>query len=235
MTTVPSNPRDRLHLVAIGEAVAAMALAACIWRLGPLGPIPMHFDFHGRVDQWGDRGQAALVLVGLTLMMAVFYLVLVAMGRGEAPDSPKRRGLRAGRIVVVVLSTFIAIQTAEMTFAGFAPGEPDAVRGRLMAGTFSALFLVVGALIGKAGPNPFVGAGLVGFYWSFKSRLAWDKSNRLLGRLFFWIGLAGLAAAPFVPPAREFPVLILAITVAVALGIIEGWRVSRTDPDRQLS
>lgn len=235
MTTVHFGRPDRLHLVAIGEVVAAMVLAACMWRLGPLGPIPMHFDFHGRVDQWGNRGEAALALVLLTLMMAAFYLALLFMSRREAPESPKRRGLRAGRMAMVAISTFIAVLSAEMVFAGFAPGEPDIVRGRMLAGTFSALFLVVGALIGKTGPNPFVGAGIPSFYWSFKSRLAWDKSNRLLGRVFFWTGLAGLAAASFAPPAREFPLLILAILGGAVLAIIEGWRVSRTDPDRPLS
>jgi uncharacterized membrane protein len=229
MTIGPSIRRDRLHLVAIGEVVAALALAAYIWRFGPTGQLPMHFDSHGGVDRWGGRGEAALTLVGLTTMMAAFYLVLMSMSRGEAPDSSTRRGLRAGRIVVVAMSTFIALLTAVMVFARFAPGEPDPVVGRVVAGMLSALFLVVGALMGKAGPNPFVG---VRVYWAFKSRLAWDKSNRLLGRLFFWIGLAGLVAAPFAPPGQEFQALILAITVAAVLAVIESWRVWRTDPER---
>jgi uncharacterized membrane protein len=235
MTTVPSSRPDRLHLIAIGEVLAAVVLAACIWRFGPTGPIPMHIGIHGQVDGWGRRGDQALMIVGCTAMMAVFYLGLMFMARREAPDSPKRRGLRTGRIVVVAMSTLIAILAAEMTFAGFAPGGPDVVRGRMMTATLSAIFLVIGALIGKAGPNPFVGAGLLSFVWSFKSRQAWDKSNRLKGRLFFWIGLAGLVAAPFAPPEREMPALILAILGASVLVVIEGWRVSRAQPDRQLS
>jgi uncharacterized membrane protein len=231
MTTAPSIRRDRLHWIAIAEWAAALALAAFIWRLGPTGPIPMHFDFHGRVDRWGDRGQASLMLVGVTLLMALFYGMITAMGRGHAPDESTARGLRSGRIVLLVMSAFLAVVTSEMVFAGFAPGEPDTVRGRLMAGTLSALFLMVGALIGKAGPNPFVGLRL---YWALKSRLAWDKSNRLLGRLFFGVGLAGLIAAPFAPPAQEFPVLILAILGSAALAAIESWRVWRSDPERLL-
>jgi hypothetical protein len=138
MTTVPSSRPDRLHLIAIGEAVASLALAAYIWRFGPTGPIPMHFGWHGEVDRWGGRGEAALMLAGLTALMAVYYLVLMFMGSRTAPDSPKRRGLRSGRIVLIVTSAFIAILTTEMTFAGFMPGAPDLVRGRLMTGTLSA-------------------------------------------------------------------------------------------------
>ena len=232
MTAVASSRPDRLHLIAIGEAVAALALAAYIWRFGPTGPIPMHFNVHGDVDGWGPRGVVAMGLVLLTAMMAGFYLGLMFMGRREGPDSSKRRGLRAGRVVVVALGAFIAIMHAEMVFVGFAPGAPDTIRGRVMVGTVSAIVLVMGALIGKAGPNPFVGAGLLSFVWSFKSRQAWDKSNRLKGRLYFWIGLAGLMAAPIAPPEQELPVLVLALLGATAATIIEGWRVSRTDPDR---
>jgi uncharacterized membrane protein len=168
-------------------------------------------------------------------MEAGFYLALLFMGRREAPDSPKRRGLRAGRTVVMALSAFITIMHAEMVFLGFAPGEPGTMRGRVMVGTVSAIALAMGALIGKTGPNPFVGAGLLSFVWSFKSRQAWDKSNRLKGRLYFWIGLAGLVAAPIAPPERELPPLILALLGATALTVIEGWRVARTDPDRRPS
>jgi hypothetical protein len=50
MTTVPSDRPDWLHLVAVGEAVAALVLAAYIWRFGPTGPIPMHFNLHGDAD-----------------------------------------------------------------------------------------------------------------------------------------------------------------------------------------
>lgn len=194
MTTAPSIRPDRLHLIAAGVAIAVLALAAYIWRFGPAGPIPMHIGIHGQVDGWGHRGDQAFMIVACTAMMAVFYFGLLFMARREAPESPRRRGLRTGRIVVVAISTLVATLSAEMTFAGFAPGGPDAVRGRLMTATLSAILLVIGALIGKAGPNPFVGAGLLSFIWSFKSRQAWDKSGRLKGRLYFWIGLAGLVA-----------------------------------------
>jgi uncharacterized membrane protein len=235
MTTVPLTRLDRLHLVAAGEAVAALALAAYIWRFGPTGPIPMHFNGQGHVDRWGGRGEAAAWLAGLTLLIAMFYGVFSAMARGESPDSPTWRGIRAARIVMVAVNTFTAVLVSGMVFGRFAPGGsdvsgvPDMVRGRLLAGGLSGLFLVIGAVLGKTGPNPFVG---VRVYWSFKSRLAWDKSNRLLGRLLFWIGLTGLVTAPFVPPTEELPALMLAILGSVVLSVIESWRVWRTDPER---
>ena len=60
-----------------------------------------------------------------------------------------------------------------------------------------------------------------------------DRSNRLAGRLFFWIGLAGLAAAPFAPQPLGVYALIGAILIAAALSVLESWRVWRDDPERQ--
>ena len=41
---------------------------------------------------------------------------------------------------------------------------------------FGLLFAALGALLGRVGPNPWVG---VRTPWAYKSRTAWDRSNRL--------------------------------------------------------
>jgi uncharacterized membrane protein len=69
--------------------------------------------------------------------------------------------------------------------------------------------------------------------WTYKSRLAWDRSNRLAGRLLFLIGLAGLVSAPWAVQPLALIALIVAILVAAVWSVIESWRVWRTDPDRQ--
>jgi len=232
MTTQPSR-RLRLDIVdlcAAAAAAAALALAFHIWRYGPAGLIPLHLDFRGRVDGWGDRNEAALVLGAMTVVLGLGYALLAAMGHSQAPDSPARRGLRLARMAVLVVGALVVGLIAEMVFGGAAPGADPAGPARLRVGTLSLIFAVVGALIGKAGPNPIVG---VRTYWALKSRLAWDKSNRLAGRLFFWIGLAGLIAAPAAPPELATTILIVAILSAAAVSVFESWRVWRADPERR--
>ena len=232
MTTAPTKPSrlDSIDQCALAMAYATIALAVCIWRFAPAGPIPMHLDFWGRVNGWGDHNEAALVVGGTTGLIGFFYVFVGAMARGHAPDSPARRGLRTARVALLAIGVLIAVLMAELAFSGVRPGVDPSAQSRIWTATLSLIFLVIGALIGKASPNPFVG---VRTYWALKSRLAWDKSNRLAGRLFFWIGLAGLIAAPVAPPEPETAVVISAVLLAVALSVFESWRIWRTDPDRQ--
>ena len=98
-----------------------------------------------------------------------------------------------------------------------------------MAG-ISLLFLLIGAFLGRVGANPFVG---VRTPWAFKSKLAWERSNRLAGRLLFLLGLAGLVTAPFAPQPLGIQALIAGVLIAAVWSVVESWRVWRTDPDRQ--
>ena len=229
--TIDPSPRSRfdpVDLCAMVAAVAALALAFHIWRYGPAGPIPMHLDFRGRADGWGDRNQAALLLGALTGLFGFSYALVAAMAHRQATA---RRGLRFVRVALLVIGVLVVGLIAELVFGAAAAGADVAGPGRLRVGTLALIFAALGALMGKASPNPVVG---VRTYWALKSRLAWDKSNRLAGRLFFWIGLAGLIAAPFAPPEPATAVLIIAVLAAAALSVFESWRVWRADPDRQV-
>ncbi|MNS80009.1 hypothetical protein D3C72_1136760 [compost metagenome] len=100
----------------------------------------------------------------------------------------------------------------------------------MSAALMSLLFAVMGAFMGRVAPNPIVG---VRTPWAYKSRLAWDRSNRLAGRLFFWLGLLGLITAPLAPQPLGFSLLIVGVLIAAGWSVFESWRVWRADPDRQ--
>ena len=89
--------------------------------------------------------------------------------------------------------------------------------------------LTFGALLGKTSPNALVG---VRTPWTFSSPLAWEKANRLAGRLFFWGGVAGGLAMPFAPQPAGFKAVTLGALAVAAVAVFESWRVWRGDPDR---
>ena len=229
--SLPDQPgrRDSIDLFAGAIFLAGLAISAFLWRCGPAGPLPMHLSVLGVVDGWGDRTSVAILLGGTTSLLAICYGLTDGLIRRLEPATPARRGLTAAKRAILCIEVMIAALTMAMAYADFS--SPEHWGRRVTTGLLALMFLAVGVLLGKAAPNPFVG---IRTYWTMKSRLAWDKSNRLAGRLFFWIGVAGLPTALFVDSALVTAAMISAILLAAVVSVIEGWRVWRTDPERQL-
>jgi uncharacterized membrane protein len=206
--------------VVVVVTVQALA-AAAIWGFGTTGPIPMHFS-GGGVDRWGDRHQVAGLLAGLAALHVTLQGVLTVSARSAADQ---RRGLAVAQgVLVAVMLGITALMTWLATSDTAAAQAPRAVAVGLCA-----LFAAIGAVLGKVAPNPLVG---IRTPWTRTSRLAWDKSNRLAGRLFFLGGLAGMMLTPLLPPFLAIRSLTAAALLIAAVCVFESWRVWRADPDR---
>ena len=215
------NAADRATLVIgllIVGAGAGIALA------GPTEVMPTHFGFDGQADAWGARETVGLMVGGLGLGLLLTGGTVGWFAR-RSDDPARVRTLRMAQLVVLLGFLGAALFSGGISLAGL-----TSIAGPAPMAGLSALFLVIGAVIGRVGPNPVAG---VRTPWSYKSRLAWDRSNRLAGRLFFLIGLVGLALSPFAPRPLGLEILIGAVLVAALASVIESWRVWRTDPDRQ--
>lgn len=205
-----------------GLLVVAAGVAVII--AGPTELMPVHYALDGQADRWGERAEVG----GLIAAMGALILVLgggMGLYAARAEDPARRRSLRMAQLVTLLVLLGVAL------FAGGASvmGVTSIAGGLPMAG-LSIIFLAGGAFLGRVGPNPFVG---VRTPWAYKSRLAWDRSNRLAGRLMFVLGLFGLAASAFAPQPAGLIALIVGLLIAVLWAAVESWRVWRTDPDRQ--
>jgi uncharacterized membrane protein len=94
---------------------------------------------------------------------------------------------------------------------------------------FAAVIALKGALLGKLKPGGVLGLRL---RWTRQSRLAWEQSHRLMGRILFFGGMAVLVVAPFVPAVGIMAGIAGLILVSVTAGMIKSWRVWRSDPER---
>lgn len=223
--------KDRLSLLdyltlAVFGVQAAFALY--IGVNGPTTPMPMHWNADWQVDRWGDRVEFATFTGGLAVIgfIAAAGLGLAALRAEDQGDASRRRSMRIGQGLTVFIVAAIGLVIAWASLGHATVDSGPAV----MTGALSLILLVTGAFLGRVAPNPLIG---VRTPWSHKSRLAWDRSNRLAGRLFCLVGLAGLIAAPLAPPPYGVTALIAAVIVVAGLSIFESWRVWRADPDRQ--
>ena len=222
--TTPPKPGSALNLATVVLSLMVGGLGAWTFLAGPTELLPVHWNAAGQADDWSTREVVGAVLAG----MALLTLLLgggMALATRRAEDPARRRALGYAQLVVVLSLPLTSLLIASASLSGTTD-----IGGALPVALMSIVILLIGAFLGRVGPNPVVG---VRTPWAFKSRLAWDRSNRLAGRLFFIIGLAGLLTAPFAPRPLGLYALPAAIVAAALLAAIESWRVWRTDPDRQ--
>lgn len=216
----------RMETAAGVVVLSQLALAAYTAKFGTAGPVPMHFDLAGNVDRWGNRGEAAgaiLITAGITAACAAFMAFSL---RKDNPDAARRRGLTLGMGITLAVTGAVAL----LPFVLATPVFSAEQAGKL-GGAFLCLILaIVGALLGKVPPNALIG---VRTPWSLTSRLAWDRSNRLAGRLFFWGGLIGLPITFLLPPQVAMASVTTAVLLIAVYVVFESYRVWRTDPDRR--
>lgn len=211
-------------------AIASLLIltgAAWIAIYGPETPIPVHFDAAGQANRYGSRYELAATLAGLALLN---LLVTWMTGRQAASvaDPVRRKGLQGGQWLAVII---LSAASAFIAWASLGPAAASGVSHPGVAMAFTAfILLITGATLGRVSPNPFIG---VKTPWAYKSRLAWDRSNRLAGRLMFWLGAIGLIASPFIAQPAGLIGLIVGVLIAAVWSVFESWRVWRTDPDRQ--
>jgi uncharacterized membrane protein len=222
---------DRLSLLdylALAVFALQAAFALHVGFNGPTEPMPMHWNSSWEVDRWGSRVEFATFLGGMTLIgfIASAGLALGALRAASEGDASRSRSLRIGQ--GISLFAFAAIGLL-ISWAGLGNATVETGPVVTMAGV-SLILLVLGAFLGRVAPNPVVGLRTP---WSYKSRLAWDRSNRLAGRLFLLLGLVGLIAAPLAPQPLGVLSLTTAVLMVAALSVFESWRVWRSDPDRQ--
>ncbi|RQP23075.1 SdpI family protein [Piscinibacter terrae] len=219
-----SQPRPLFDLATWLLAAVQACSAAWVALRGPEGSLPVHFDWHGQPNGWGDRNEIALVLLGLAVLTLAskFLLAQSAWRVGIDPANSTVQG--AARLVMLIAmggATALMLSLGMGTFQG---GHMPWV------GALVWLTLIgIGAVIGKVKPNKVTG---VRVYWTRHSRLAWDRSNRLLGRIWFFGGLVGLATMPLVNDAAGAMLPAAVSLFGAVVAVFESWRVWRKDPER---
>ncbi len=215
----------RMPLIVSVAVIAAMiALSAWTWTaLPPMAPVAIHWDIHG-LPNWYAPKEVALILVPAIAMLLTALFVL--WPRVE----PRRANLATGQLAYEAgwLGALGILTVTQIVITMQARGMGLDVVGIVVAAV--AVFLaVLGNFLGKSRSNFFVG---VRTPWSLSSDLAWERTNRVVGRLFVVTGLAAFTAL-FVAGVHVAIFLLVggAIGSAVA-GVCLSYFYWRRDPER---
>jgi uncharacterized membrane protein len=218
----------RLPLTVSLILIAAMAaVSAWGWfALPDAVRLASHWSMNGEVNGTMSKTSGLLLMPAIALGLT---LVLALVPRVE----PRRSNLLASRKaffalwiggIIVLAVVHAAIVLAAMGFDTDAPGT-------LMV--FVALMIGVGGnYLGKVRPNFFIG---VRTPWTLSSDLSWEKSHRVMGRLFVFSAIAALAARFAVGTEAGYVVLAATLTASALVGIISSYVYWKHDPERRVT
>ena len=162
-----------------------LALAAWAWAQTPAGAqVPIHWGVDGQPDGYASKEVALLLTPGRS--RRAWRPPADFLPRFE-PRAQEPRRVRVRPTVQVTI--------AVLRPDGRAAADGRARRGRLARSTSpvvlgiatGVLFVVIGNVLGKVRSNFMFG---VRTPWTLSSDLSWNKTHRLVGRLFVLLGLA---------------------------------------------
>ncbi len=201
------------------------ALSAWAWTILPADAVmPTHWDMQGRVNGTMTKawGLSVLPVVGFAIT-----LLLIAVPRIE----PRRENMVASRkpFLAFWIGGLVVLAVCHAMIVGVALGYPVDIPGMLII--FLPLSIAIaGNYLGKTRPNFFMG---VRTPWTLSSDLSWEKTHRMLGRLFVFSAIIVLATRFAIGTQAAFLALAGTISASAILAIVSSYVFWKNDPARR--
>jgi uncharacterized membrane protein len=217
--------RLRLPLTISALVIAVMAaISAWGWMMLPHGArIASHWGFDGQVNGTLPKAAGLLLLPAIGLAICALLAVIPVI-------EPRRENLIASRkaFLAIWLGALAAIAVAHAVMVANALGYAVDVPSVLIVAV-AGVIAVAGNYLGKVRSNFFVG---IRTPWTLSSDLAWEKSHRVLGRLFVFSALITLAVRFAVTVEAGYIALAATLTSSALIGVASSYVYWKQDPDR---
>lgn len=168
--------------------------------------VPTHFDIDGNADDYSSKSTLPLAIL---LMQGFLYLLM----KYSPNFDPKKNFDRFDSLyqkLRVIFQIFMALLSVVIIYSATDTGVD--IRGGLVL-SITVLIVFLGNYLQNVKPNYFIG---IRTPWALESEMVWSKTNRLVGRIWFYGGLALLAILYFLPNEWNLK-LLLALTLGSSL------------------
>lgn len=201
-----------------------LAVSLWAWPLIPQGArIAVHWSAGGAVNGYAPKAKALLILPAVAAALTAFFAVAPFLTRRRANLAKSSKAY-----VVGWMGTLLLLAVGHALVILHARGYGVDIAG---SSTFLlALFLtVVGNLLGKTYPNPYVG---IRTPWSQKSDYSWEMTHRAAGKMFVALGLITLAVMAASDSRLAGRVMLVGVFVVAAIATALSYIYYRRDPER---
>lgn len=217
-------------LLSLCPLVAIAALGA--WGFTSVDPgarFPVHWGIDGAPDRFGSRFEAFLGVPALALALTALFAAAPLLDPRGTNLRHSSQAYLTGWIGALCL---LAVVQAGLTLTALEiwPEGAASPFQRMALGASAVLIAAVGNVLGKSRPNWLVG---IRTPWTLSSDLAWERTHRMVGRLFVLVGGVGLVAALIAPLGLATLALAIGALASAGWAIVNSYLVWRTDPDKR--
>lgn len=210
-----------ISAILIGAMLAASAWA---WSRLPAGAqIPVHWGVYGQPNGFAPAPWGLLLGPGIAALVALLLAVLPVI-------EPRRLNLaRSAKFYHVTWIAIVAILAFIHGLALYSAVYGGAPVGSFIMAAVSVLIAIMGNYLGKTRSMFLSG---VRTPWTLSSEYSWQRTSRLLGKLFMIVGVFGFIAAVTLPLRLASEIFICALIAVIGFGLVMSFIYWRHDPER---
>ena len=182
-------------------AIIPVAYLLINWSSLP-DQMPIHFELNGDPNDYGSKSIFIYLPLGIYLLMFVLPFI-----------DPRKSNYNvfSGTYfkLRIILGLFIGILDSVIVY--------NQLHGSVKLGLFIPisiflLFTLIGNYMGTIRPNYFVGIKVP---WTLNNDEVWNRTHKMAGKLWFWGGIAGVAALLVIkdPYFVLIPILLIIVIV----------------------
>ena len=215
------NLELKKELPIIGIVLTPFVYLAIIWNTLP-EKVPVHWNYKGEIDRWGDKFSLITILF---LLPVLIYVLMTFIPR---IDPKNRISLMGGKFyqlkfILVLFMSLIALLILYTT------KERSINNPNLVFALMGAFFVILGNYFKVIQPNYFLG---IRTPWTLENTEVWKATHLFAGKLWVVGGLllvlGGLLLSPTFANAFVFVIIIMAL-VPVLYSFIKFKEIQKRD------
>jgi uncharacterized membrane protein len=211
----------------LGTITVVVQLVIAVWGLAQVGlsaTVPMHWNAAGEPNGYGPAWLSFLLMPAISAGLVALFALIPRI-------EPRRANLLKSSSAYVTVATAVLVLMLGVQVAIVAAGAGYNVPiAPIIGGGVGLLFVVLGNVMTTVRNNFMFG---IRTPWTLTSDLAWDKTHRLIGRLWV-VGGIGMFLSSLLGRTDVLVAVILVFAIgSMVLAFVYSYRVWRTDPNRR--
>lgn len=211
----------------IAAVLIAVQLVVAVWglaRVGLTATVPIHWNAAGEPNGYGPAWLGFLVSPVISLGLVGLFALIPRIEPRRANLLRSSRAYLTVAVAALVLLTGVSIVT---TLAALGYDVPISA---VVGGGVGLLFIVLGNVLTTVRSNYMFG---VRTPWTLTSDLAWDKTHRLMGRMWVIGGVLMFLASLLGSEALLLGVILLFVFGSLGVAFVYSYQVWKTDPNKR--